>query len=306
VLAQTALPPFIPETGKLIEIGLRLAATIVVAFLLLRVVGLLANRGERWLARVSPEDGIHGEQRARTLGQIVRSLGIVLVVGGAIIHALDVLGWDVKPLLAGAGILGVALGFGAQTLVRDVIAGFFILIEDQFAVGDLIEVAGKPATVEAVTLRVTTLRDFNGFVHFVPNGEMKVVTNRSRGWNRLAVDVPIASGEDLDRAFEVCREVASGINQDALWRERLLDPVDLWGVESLNSQEILLRMVLRARPGPDAPEVARELRRRLLSGFARAGIRMAPTREIAITPLQAGDGLLAAPRAAARPPAPVG
>jgi small conductance mechanosensitive channel len=105
-------------------------------------------------------------------------------------------------LLAGAGIVGLAVGFGAQTLVRDVIAGVFILLENQFAVGDIIEIAGKPATVEAVTVRSTTLRDYNGYVHFVPNGEMKIVTNRSRGWNRVFIDVVVAGDQDADRALE--------------------------------------------------------------------------------------------------------
>jgi moderate conductance mechanosensitive channel len=277
-------PSLLPDTEKLAEIAIRLALTVVVAFLMLRLVGLLATRAERWLRRVD-QDARHGEQRAGTLGQIMRSLGSVLVIGGAVIHGLNVLGWDVKPLLAGAGILGVALGFGAQTLVRDVIAGFFILIEDQFMVGDLIEVGGKPATVEAVTLRVTTLRDFNGYVHFVPNGEMKVVTNRSRGWNRLAVDVPIPPDEDLDRAFDTCRAVVDEMNADPAWRQRLLDPIDLWGIEALHGLEVLMRMVLRARPGSDAPEVARELRRRLLGAFARAGIKVGPSGP-AITPIR--------------------
>src|SRR6266705_4195962 len=116
-----------------------------------------------------------------------------LITCGALIHVLAVLGWDVKPLLAGAGLLGVVLGFGAQTLIRDVIAGFFILVENQFSVGELIEVNGNAATVEDLTVRCTRLRDFNGFVHFVPNGEMKIVTNRSRGWTRIAVDLPIAA-----------------------------------------------------------------------------------------------------------------
>ena len=117
----------------------------------------------------------------------------------------------------------MALGFGAQTLVRDMIAGVFIIVEDQFGVGDLIEVDGKAATVEELTVRRTTLRDFNGYLHFVPNGEMKIVVNRSRGWNRVAVDVPIAADQDVDRALEVCRRVADAMNAEPEWRERLLD-----------------------------------------------------------------------------------
>src|SRR5947208_1275607 len=190
VLPMKAL---LPESGKLLDSAVRIGLTIVVGFLVQRLMFLLVGRLESWVARAAPEDA-RGRQRARTLGQILRHLCTTVVAGAVIIHSLAVLGWDVRPLLAGAGILGVALGFGAQTLVRDVIAGFFILTENQFGVGDVVEIDGKAATVEALSVRCTTLRDFNGFVHFVPNGEMKVVTNRSREWNRLALDVLVAAG----------------------------------------------------------------------------------------------------------------
>lgn len=264
--------PILPDTAVLFEIAVRLALTVLVAAAIQWLLFLFIGRIERLLIRAG--HGSHqAEQRARTLGGIFRSLATVVVVVGALIHALEILGWDVKPLLAGAGIVGVALGFGAQSLVRDVIAGFFILAEDQFAVGDVIEVTGKPAAVEAISVRCTTLRDFNGHVHFVPNGEMKIVTNRSRGWNRGALDVVVAATEDVDHALEVCRRVAEEFNSDPRWRERLLDPVEVWGIESVDGQAIHVRMVLRARPGADLPEATRELRRRVYRALLDAGIR---------------------------------
>src|SRR5207244_7247921 len=178
--------------------------------------------------------------------QIFRRLTTTVVFAGAILQSLAVLGWNVAPLLAGAGIVGVALGFGAQTMVRDLIAGLFILAENQFLVGDVIEIDGKPAAVESLSLRSTTLRDFNGYVHFVPNGELKTVTNRSRGWTRLAVDVPVGSDQNLERALEACRRVVDAMNADPEWRPRLLDPIELWGVESLTGPEAQLRIVVRA------------------------------------------------------------
>ena len=271
--------PVLPETEKLVDIGLRIAFTLLVALIVQRVLFLMVGRVERLIARAG-QGGRQAEQRARTLGQIFRHLVNVVVGSAALINILAVLGWDVRPLLAGAGILGVALGFGAQTLVRDIIAGFFILAENMYSVGDLIEIDGKAATVEAITARCTTLRDFHGYVHFVPNGEMKIVTNRSRGWNRMAVDVVVASDQDADRAIAVCRAVADRMNADALWKERLIDPVDVWGVESLTGQEIQIRMVVRSRPGGDVPEAAREVRRRVHAGLAEAGIRVSPSREI--------------------------
>lgn len=274
MLSMAAAPTtsIFPETDRLIDMGARLALTIGVAFLAQRALFLLVGRVERWMVQAG-HGSVHAEQRAHTLGQISRYVCTILVSAAAVIRGLAVLGWDVKPLLAGVGIVGVALGFGAQTLVRDVIAGIFILVEDQYAVGDLIEVGPKAATVEAITLRSTTLRDFNGFLHFVPNGEMKIIVNRSRGWHRLAVDIPIAADEDLGRAVEICRRVSAAFSNDAEWKERMLEPVQVWGVEGLSGTEAQIRLVVRALPGPDAPEAARALRRRVHEGLRAEGVR---------------------------------
>ena len=277
----------IPESEKLGEMGIRLALTVGVAFLLTQLASLLVGRAQHWMVRAG-QDRPGGERRARTVGQTLRNLLTTLIWAGALVHALEILGWDVKPLLAGAGILGVALGFGAQTLVRDLIAGFFILVENQFAVGELVEVDGQPALVEEVTLRSTRLRSFNGFVHYVPNGEFKTVTNRSREWNRLTVDVPVGANEDLSRALELCRGVVDRLNAEPAWRGRLLEPAELWGVESLVGPEVQLRMVVRSRPGADAFQVARELRLRCHDALVAGRIRTGASREIAITPLSAG------------------
>jgi small conductance mechanosensitive channel len=265
------MPPF-PDAERLVEMSIRIALTVLFAFLVQRVLFFFVGRLERWIVRAG-HGGEPEQQRVRTLSQTFRHLCTTLVAAAAVIHILAVLGWDVRPLLAGAGIIGVALGFGAQTLIRDWIAGVFILAENQFAVGDLIEVNGKPATVEAISLRSTRLRDFNGYVHFVPNGEMKVVTNRSRGWTRLAVDVMLAADQDIDRALEVIRATVAEMNEDATWSARTLDPIDVWGVESLGGIEVQVRIVIRSRPGADAPLVTRELRQRLLRALSKARIR---------------------------------
>jgi len=283
----------IPETERLMEIGLRIGLAIVIGFLFQRLLFVLVGRVEKWVVlmgrrRASADPathaaaGEHARQRAKTVGGIFRSLVTVVVGGAVVIYALEVMGWDVRPLLGGAAVLGVALGFGAQTLVRDVIAGIFILAEDQFGVGDLIEVNGVGATVEGLTVRSTTLRDFHGYLHFVPNGEMKVVVNRSRGWTRLAVDMPVAAHENIDAALDICRRVAAGINAEPTWRARLLDDVQVWGVEVLGGQEVVIRLVVRALPGPDVPETARELRRRLHAALAEAGIRMGTVRDMGV------------------------
>ena len=282
-MTALAVPPprLLPAGDVLLTLGFRVALILAVAAALQWLLFVIVRRGERWMVRAG-HGGHAVEQRARTLGSMFRSVVAVGVWSVATIRVLDVFGWNVQPILAGAGILGVALGFGAQTLVRDLIAGFFLLVENQFAVGDLIEAGGVTATVEEVTLRFTRLRDFHGYVHYVPNGEMKIVTNRSRGWNRIAVDVLVASDQDLDRALAVCREVVREMNADPAWTSRLLDPIEVWGVESLVGQEVQLRMVLRARPGPDAPEAARELRRRVHLALATAQVRTRSSREVPV------------------------
>jgi small-conductance mechanosensitive channel len=288
------IAPLVPETEQLLDMGARIGIALVIGFVAQLSLFVLVRRIEAW---VEGKGKTRAGQRAHTIGLIFRNLITVLVVGAVALYALGVLGWDVRPLLATAGIAGVSLGFGAQTLVRDVIAGMFIIAEDQFGVGDLIEVDGKPATVEQVTVRSTTLRDVNGFLHFVPNGEMKVVVNRSRGWNQIAVDVPVSIDEDVDRSLDVVRSVAVAMSAETAWRERMFDDVQVWGVEGLSAQEMQIRLVVRAEPGPIVQEVARELRRRLHRALAEAGIRLSALREIVITPLEPPGGRVGTSRA---------
>ena len=296
ILHLAVLQPLLPESDRLADIGIRLGITWGLALIFERLAAWLITRLEQLMVKTGG-GGTEAVQRARTLSMIFRRGTRTMVILGALIRSLVVLGWDVRPLLAGAGLIGVALGFGAQWLVRDVISGIFILIEDQFAVGDLIEIGGRAATVESISLRSTTLRDFHGYVHFVPNGEMKIVVNRSRGWNRIALDVPIAADQDLDRALEEVNRVARAMNEDHAWRDRLLDPIDVWGVETLGPNEAQIRLVLRTHPGDDGPETARELRRRIHAAFVRAGIRTSLRGEISIRPMRAAE--------AAEPPATV-
>lgn len=278
------LTRLLPETEKLFDMGVRVGLAVLFGVVLQWLAWLLIGRLIKWIERIGHHSA-HSEQRGRTVGQILRNLSTVVIGSGVVVHSLAVLGWDVRPLLAGAGLLSVALGFGAQTLVRDLIAGMFIIAEDQFGVGDLIEVDGKPATVEALTVRVTTLRDFNGFQYHVPNGEMKIVINRSRGWNRLAVDIPIASGQDVDRALSVVRRQVDAMNADPAWRTRMLDPIAVWGVEGLSGNEVLIRSVVRTPPGPGGPETARELRLRVHRALSEADIRTSLAHELTVTAL---------------------
>ncbi len=267
------LPPWLtPDPEQLGVLVARLILTALTAWVVQRVLFLLVRRGETWLVRAARDTG-HGVQRARTVGQILRNSVTTMIVAWAVIHALDIMGWDVKPLLVGASILGAALGFGAQFLVRDVIAGTFIFIEDQFVVGDTIEVNGVAATVEAVTLRSTRLRDFQGRELHVPNGEMKIVVNHSREWNRAVVDLPAAPGQDLTHILRVTDAVIAELNEDPVWHNLIVDPFVVMGFERIASDGALLRIAARARPGGDAARLSREARLRILQRWKAEGIQ---------------------------------
>jgi small conductance mechanosensitive channel len=180
---------------------------------------------------------------------------------------------DVGPVLAGAGILGLAISFGAQSLVKDVISGFFILSENQFAVGDVIEAAGKSGVVEKMSLRVVVLRDLEGRMHVVPNGEIKVVSNMTRGWSRAVVDVGVSYEQDVDRALEVVRDEAAQFSTDKSWSTQLDGAVEVPGVEALGDSAVKIRILIRTQPGSQW-NAAREFRRRLLKRLEHEGIEI--------------------------------
>ena len=248
----------------------RVVGIWVLAWLALRVVRLTAERIEK-----SVDDGDDSvttlrEKRGRTISQLLRSVGRVVIITIAILLTFNVF-INIAPILAGAGILGLAVSFGSQSLVRDVISGFFFLVENQFAVGDVIEAAGKGGVVEKMTLRVVVLRDLDGSLHIIPNGEIKVVSNKTRGWSRAVVDISVPHTEDLDRALAVVRDEAAKFSSDPLWGVQLDGPVEVLGVESLTDNAVVIRTLLKTQPGSQW-SVAREFRRRLKNRFSRETI----------------------------------
>ena len=272
-----------PETGPLVRTLVRLASTLVAAWLLQRIGFLLVGRAERWVVR-SAHGAEQAVQRARTLGQSARHLVTTIVCVAAFFHFLEVLGWDLRPLLVGAGILGAALAFGAQTMVRDLIAGVFILVDDQFSVGDTVEVNGQAATVEGVTLRSTRLRDWQGRLLFVPNGEMKIVVNYSRGWHLAMVDLPLALNQDLGRVLDVAGAIAGEVNANPALKPHLLEPMQVLGIERLGIDGAFVRLAARALPGLPAAIVAREGRRIALARLHAAGLRAAGDPDLKYAP----------------------
>jgi small conductance mechanosensitive channel len=187
---------------------------------------------------------------------------------------LGELGISIAPILATAGVAGVALGFGAQSLIKDYFNGFFLLLDDQIREGDVVEVAGKSGLVEEVTLRYVRLRDFDGHVHFVPNGEIKVVSNRTRSFAYAAVDVGVGYGVDIDQALALMREAGQAMRADAKWQARLADDIEILGVERLDNSAVVLRCRLKVVPAIEQWNVKREFLKRVKLAFDARGIEM--------------------------------
>jgi small conductance mechanosensitive channel len=212
--------------------------------------------------------------RITTVGRVMRYSAAVVIVLVAGMLVLGELGISIAPILATAGVAGVAIGFGAQSLIKDYLSGFFILIEDQIREGDVVEVAGKAGLVEEMTLRYVRLRDGDGFVHFVPNGEIKLVSNRTRGFARAVIDVGIGYGVDIEQALAVMREVGQSMRADAHWKARLADDTEVLGVEKLDNSAVVLRAQLRVVPPVERDNVRREYQKRIKAAFDARGIEI--------------------------------
>jgi moderate conductance mechanosensitive channel len=223
-------------------------------------------------ALLEPGDvSLRAEQRINALTSVMRSVATAVIFTIAIFLIIGEFGVNLAPLLAGAGIVGIALGFGAQSLVKDFLSGVFILVEDQFGVGDIVDLDQQTSgTVEAVSLRTTRLRAVDGTVWHVPNGDIRRVGNKSQHWSRALLDVEVAYDTDIDLAKGVIKRVA-----DALWKERedILEEPEVWGVERLGPNAIVIRLVVKTRPA-DQYDVSRELRQRLKEAFDAEGIEI--------------------------------
>jgi small conductance mechanosensitive channel len=274
------------EAADLARAGLRLLGIWIMAWLAGRLVRFIAARIVRAVDDGNDAYLTMREKRGQTVAQLLRSVGRVVILLVATLLSLDVF-FDIGPILAGAGILGLAISFGAQSLVKDIIAGFFILLEDQFGVGDVIETAVKSWSVERKTLRVVMLRDLRGVLHIIPNGQMNVVSNLTRGWARAVVEVGVGYEVDVDRALEVFRDEAMAFSKDEVWAHRLDGAPEVLGVESLADSAVMIRTLLRTLPG-EQWAAAREFRRRLKVRLDREGIEIPyPQRTVHVRPRDA-------------------
>jgi len=213
------------------------------------------------------------EKRAQTLVNIVTHISQIVVVVLAILMFLRQAGVNVTPLLTGAGIIGVAVGFGAQSLIKDILNGFFILMENQYRVGDVVKVAGLAGLVEKINLRTTTLRDLEGVVHTIPNGSITSVSNMTFGWSRCVLDIGVAYKEDLTKVSNLLEAEGAKMMKEAKFKDAIIELPTVLGVESFGDSQIILRMLIKTVPLKQW-DVARQFRLRIKAAFDREGIEI--------------------------------
>jgi small conductance mechanosensitive channel len=267
---------------------IRIVVVLLSAWILVRITRVLSRRlvkhmsgGVEKLASMravsfvdtGPMPQARRQQRAETIGAVVRSIVTITIWSIAVLTVLEILGISLGPLIAGAGIIGVALGFGAQSLVKDFLSGMFMLMEDQYGVGDVIDVGVATGTVEGVSLRTTRLRDVDGVVWHVPNGTILRVGNKSQQWSRAVVDVPVTFQADTGAATEVIRGVTEQVWHDPDYSSTIIAEPSVLGVESLEPGRVVIRVVVRTRP-QEQWRVERELRKRIKAALDEAGIAL--------------------------------
>jgi len=261
--------------GKPLALLTLLVLALVVRWLLHRLVDRAVRRAEQGVLpdRISPAVAARRAQRAMTIGSVLKSVVTIVLIAVFGTMMLSEVGVNIAPIIASAGIIGVALGFGAQSLVRDFLSGLFMIFEDQYGVGDVVDVGEATGTVEAVTLRVTRLRDLNGTVWYVPNGAILRVGNMSQNWSRAVVDVNVALHEDLGRVKRVLAEVAHDLWEDQELGEAVIEEPEVTGVETFTAEAATLRVLIKTKP-LEQWAVARELRQRIKARFDHEGIEI--------------------------------
>ena len=247
----------------------------VLAFVLLEyLIRLVVKR----IHALDDEVGSDRDKRTTTISNVLHSAGAALILGVATLMILTEFGVPVGPVLASVGVASIALGLGAQTLVKDILNGFFFLFENQFAVGDVIEVNGVAGSVEDLTLRITAVRDLGGTLHIIPNGEIRQVANKTRDWSRAVVDVGITYDEDVDTAIKVLQEIGTAMEENEEIKGDLLETAVVTGIEGLDDWAVRLRIMVKTAPGQHW-QIQRYLRRQIRLIFAEKEIDIAFPRQ---------------------------
>jgi small conductance mechanosensitive channel len=292
-LLSKLTPEYIAE--KVVPGAINVVVILILALIALRAAKMISTRLFMLFQR---KEDVEFQKRAETLGAVVRYLLNTTTISVAAIMILGELRINIAPVLATAGIVGLAVGFGAQTLVQDVIAGFFILLDDQIRVGDVVEIAGKSGLVEKVDLRMTTLRDISGNVHYIRHGKIDVVTNMTKDFSQFVFDIPISYGQNVDQVADIIRDVHAGLMVDPAYKGDILAPIEVLGLDRFAESAIIIRARTKTRPMKQW-SVAREFNRRLKMAFDARHIEM-PLRTAQVIWVRE-EGKQAAPDGAPKP-----
>lgn len=249
----------------------------VLLFILLRLNRLLFKRLNGMLIsrarRRMEEESFETEKRINTLSGILKGIGRIIIWSVFLMIILKRLGIDIGPILAGAGIIGLAVGFGAQELVRDFISGFFILLENQIRTGDVARINGTAGAVESIELRTTTLRDFEGIVHIFQNGKINTLSNLTKDWSAFAMDIGVAYKENVDKVMEIIRETGSELKNDTTFGEMMLESIEVFGLDKFGDSAVSIKARIKTKTNKQW-EVGREFNRRLKIAFDNSGIEI--------------------------------
>ncbi|MGB3397206.1 MAG: mechanosensitive ion channel family protein [Nitrospira sp.] len=276
VSLQTALPWLLSMSATVGIALLRVGLVFVVGYIALRFARLGLQQLERVMVLTS-DDGDQqsgtAQKRAATLTGILRTIALTALWAIVIIESLQVVGLDIAPILAGAGIIGLAVGFGAQNLVRDLISGFFIILEDQIRLGDVAVINGTGGLVETITFRTIALRDFSGVVHIFPNGGINTLSNMSKDWSAFVLDMGVAYKEDTDRVVTVMQAVGEELRHDQELGPLMIEPIEVVGIENFADSAVTIRARIKTKP-LEQWKVGREYRRRIKKAFDAQGIEI--------------------------------
>lgn len=255
--------------------GLRILLIIVVTFVILKIIYRLINGLESRIAARSGafDSALETGRRLTTITSLLKHLVFIILFGIAAMIVLREIGVDIAPIIAGAGIMGLAVSFGAQNLVRDIISGFFMIMEDQVRVGDVAVVNGTGGTVEELNFRTIVIRDLEGTVHVFPNGAVTELSNKSKGWSRYVIDMGVAYKENVDHVMEVMKQLGKELSEDKDFGPLILEPLEVLGVDNFGSSEVVIKCMVKTRPLKQW-EVGRELRRRIKNKFDELGIEI--------------------------------
>lgn len=269
-----------------LETGLKILLVLVAAWVVMRLIRRMINVFKRFALKRA--DDAESVRRVETLARVIRYVAVVILIIAVVMEILYLLGISIAPLLGAAGVVGIAVGFGAQSLVKDYFTGFFLLLENQIRVGDVVRIAGEAGLVEEITLRYVRLRNLEGNVHFIPTGLIDKVTNMSREFSRAVIDVGVAYREDVDEVFAIIRAVGAELRADPDFAPHILDDLEVLGVENWADSAVIIRALIKVRPLQQWG-VRREFLRRLKQAFDARGIEI-PYPHLTIYPGRTKDG----------------